>query len=479
LIFAMKNFDPTIYYVIGMSPGNSYFKDEEVEFLLKMAIEKFSRVGIFVPDVPAISTYVALGYPENRARRDKAIPQGNALKNRVRKAMVKLGYTDDMVRIFDWEEEVENNEIYRKKFDKIQSLYSDNEKFRDSANRTTRKVLESSKKEIQDMEKATSVASHYLLSEFAFMEFLPAYLGVDRVVYIYHKNWEVFEDYISGSFDGKPKLSLDFLLLENPYETYIPVGGYDNQNADTEFLDVLDRIEKTKTLRVGFANYEPALMYDRDYNNFSGIFYEIIISLARKHGWRVEWTEEVGYGVVVDGLNNNRFDIFGSTAWPTPERKQNADFSIPLYKSPTYIWVRSDDQTNADKIMSDIHARVAVKDNDITDSIASADFPDKRQVRVPQLFSTTEVLRFVSDNKADFTFAEQYLVDIYNQGASTKLVKASDHPIRIYDNSFIIKKGESRFKELLDRELSLMKREGKIKELLVKYTGLNSAFILD
>jgi cyclo(L-tyrosyl-L-tyrosyl) synthase len=211
----MKNFDPKVYYVIGMSPGNSYFKDENVYHLLKTAVEQFGRVGVFIADIPAISTYVALGYPENRARRDKAIPQSNALKNRVLKAMAELGYSGDVVRIFDWEKEIENNKEYEKKYGELSTFYNNNEKFRNSADATTRVVLEGSKHKISDMKKAISIAVHYLISEFSFMEFLPSYLGVEKVVYVYHKKWEVYEDYIAGKFDCIPKPHLAFLVVEN------------------------------------------------------------------------------------------------------------------------------------------------------------------------------------------------------------------------------------------------------------------------
>jgi tRNA-dependent cyclodipeptide synthase len=475
----MKNFDTKTYHIIGMSPGNSYFKDEEVYYLLKTVVERFGRVGVFIADIPAISTYVAFGYPENRARRDKAIPQGNALKNRVLKAMAKLGYSNDVVKIFDWEKEIEDNEAYKQKFSQVSALYNDNEKFHNSANATTRGVLEGSKREIKDMEKATSIAVHYLLSEFSFMEFLPAFLGVEKVVYVYHKNWEVYEDYIAGKFDSVPKPHLDFLLIENPYETYNPIWGLEDEEANGDYKNVLDRIEKTKTLRVGFTNYVPALMYDRDYDNFSGIFYEIIIEIAKKHGWRVRWTEEVGYGVIIDGLDNNRFDIFGSTVWPTPERKPRADFSVSLYKSPTFVWVRSDYNKTGDEIKNDANARVAVKENDITDSIAKSDFPNNRQVRVPQLSNTTEVLKFVAEDNADFTFVEPYLAEHFNKTSPVKLVKTSENPIRIYDNTFILKRGEKRLKELLDKELELMKKNGKIKLLIEKYTGSEDTFIVE
>lgn len=475
----MKNFDPKIYYIIGMSPGNSYFKDEEVHYLLKTAVERFGRVGIFIADIPAISTYVAFGYPENRARRDKAIPQGNALKNRVLKATTKLSYSSDMVRIFDWEKEIEENETYKQKYSQVLALYNENEKFYNSANATTRGVLEGSKREIKDIEKATSIAVHYLFSEFAFMEFLPSYLNAEKVVYIYHKNWEVYEDYIAGKFDGVPRPYLDFLLIENPYETFNPIWGLEDEEAKEDYKDVLERIEKTKTLRVGFTNYVPVLMYDYDYDNFSGIFYEIIIEIAKKHGWHVRWTEEVGYGVVIDGLDNNRFDIFGSTIWPISERKPRADFSISLYKSPAFVWIRPDYNKTDEDIKNDKNARVAVKENDITDSIANADFPNNRRVWIPQLAEIAELLKFVAEDNADFTFVEPCIAEYFNKTSPVKLVKTSEDPIRIYDNTFILKRGETTLKELLDRELEIMKKNGKIKQLIEKYTSSEHTFIVE
>jgi len=466
----MKNLDSKTYHIIGMSPGNSYFKDEEIYYLLKTVVERFGRVGIFIADIPAIATYVALGYSENRARRDKAIPKGNALKNRVLRAMSKLGYSSDVIKIFDWEKEIENNKYYQQKYNQVLALYNNNKKFHKSTNTTTQRVLEGSKRKIKDIDKATSTAVHYLLSEFAFMEFLPTYLNLDKVVYIYHKNWEVYEDYIAGKFDNIPKPHLDFLLIENPYETYNPIWGFENEEVNGKYKDVLDRIEKTKTLRIGFTSYVPALMYDKDNNNFSGIFYDIIIKISKKYGWRVRWTEEIGYGVITDGLNNNRFDIFGSTVWPTPERKPKADFSVSLYKSSTFIWVRPDYNKTDAEIRDNTNARVAVKENDITDSIAKSDFPNNRQVRVPQLSNTTDVLKFVAEGRADFTFVEPCLAEHFNKTSEIKLVATSKNPIRVYDNTFIFKHGEARLKRLLNKELELMKQSGEIKRLIEKYS---------
>jgi tRNA-dependent cyclodipeptide synthase len=368
----------TTYCIIGMSPGNSYFKDDEIKYLLKTTIERYGRVAIMIADVPAISTYMAFGYPENKARREKAIPQGNLLKNRTKRMVQQLGYSDEQVRIIDWENEIDPNEEYKKSYQHIRDLYDSNTQFMSDVDGTTKEVLIGSKREIPDIVAATKIAVHYLLSEFAFLDWVPSFLGVQKIFYVYHKNWLVYENYIAGKYDGVSKTATDFVLLENPYETFNPIWGLEDENQ-VEYNDVLERVEATKTLRVGFTNYIPAFMYDSDYNNFSGIFYEIIIEIAKKHmAGALFGPRKSGYGVIVDGLSNNRFDLFGSAAWPTPERLAQADFSNSLYKSNVFAWIRPDFNKTNEEIKSDATIRAAVKENDISDSIATSDFPNNQ-----------------------------------------------------------------------------------------------------
>ena len=201
------------YPIIGMSPGNSYFKDEVVKQLLKKVVDKFGETAILIADVPAISTYIALGYPENRAWRDKALPQGNNLRNRVERAKNELGYSNEQVKVIDWKNEIEDNFNYKEKYKKVLELYQTNDAFQSSANDATREVLEYSEKEIPDMNSAIKIAVHYLLSEIAFMEFSSEYLKADRVTYIYHRNWPVYEKYIAGIFDNAQKNSLGFEIV--------------------------------------------------------------------------------------------------------------------------------------------------------------------------------------------------------------------------------------------------------------------------
>lgn len=451
-----------------MSPGNSYFKDEEIKYLLKTAVERYKKVAIIIADIPAVSTYIALGYPENRARRDKALPQGNLLKNRTQRAVVQLGYTNNQVRIIDWEHDVEPNEDYKKSYAYIRGLYESSKQFEYDADETTKGVIVGSNKAIADIDAATKIAVHYLLSEFAFLDFAPTFLDAKKVSYIYHKNWAVYENYIAGKYDGKSKDYVDFLLIENPWETYRAVWG-DEDNEGCNYNSILDRIQKTKTLRVAFTNYPPALIYNRETDTFSGIFYEIITAIAKKNEWQIKWSEETGYGVIIDGLEHNRFDLFGSTVWPTPERKEKASFSRSLYGSEAYPWVL--EGFDYDKMKSSSELRIAVKENDISHSIARADFPNARLVFVPQLSDPQELLQFIADGKADVTFAESTLVEIFTKRTGKMLTKATNVPIRTYENTFVFRKDDSSLKDLFDKELDQMIENGEIEGLIMKYKG--------
>lgn len=464
----MKQVDLDIYYVVGMSPGNSYFKDEEVSYLLKTVVERYGRVVVMIADVPAIATYVAFGYPENIARREKAIPQGNALKNRVKRAMENLGYDETQVRILDWAREVEGNPDYQKSYQNVRELYVSRETFKNDADETTRSVLLGSKKSFDDIQKATETAVHYLLSEIAFLEWASELFHVKQVSYVYHKNWPVYENYIAGRYDRVPKSHMDFLLVENPWETYNPLWGLEDFENDT-FESVLARVEKTKILRAAFSEYPPALMHDGKYENFSGIFYEVIMSVAKKYSWKVIWNEETGYGVIADGLLHKRFDVFGSAVWPTPERMQVASFSGSLYESPVFVWVREGGVKNENELRSGRSVRVVIKENDITDSIARADYPGARIVYVPQLASTSEVLKFIAEGRGDVTFAEPYLVELFNKKSCVKLVKISPEPVRIFENTFMFQQDDTSLKAIFDREIYEFKKSGELKKLCEKY----------
>lgn len=202
--------------ITGMSPGNGYFKQEVIDKLLVYCMENYSNIGVFIPDVPAISTYIALGYSEDKARSKKAIPQGNNFRNKIKNSIKDKELSNERIRVFDWEKElIEENSDYKKSFSYVKSLYDDNNSFHEDINLETKKVLENNPFRKKDLNiKDIEIGTHYILSEFAFMLFISEnMLNYEKCIYGYHRPWSVFVKFIEGEYDGKVKDRLEFLLL--------------------------------------------------------------------------------------------------------------------------------------------------------------------------------------------------------------------------------------------------------------------------
>lgn len=202
--------------IIGMSPGNGYFKKEVIDKLIPFGLQQTNTIGIFIPDVPAIATYIALGYPENIARREKAIPQGNNFRNKVLKSILDQKLNKENIIVFDWRnEKIEENSNYQKAFEYVSSLYKNNLEFKNDINAATEVVLLHNPFKKKDINLVDiEIGTHYIISEFAFMLFLPTYLSqYKKFIYGYHNPWSVWEKFIAGEYDGNRKESLQFLLL--------------------------------------------------------------------------------------------------------------------------------------------------------------------------------------------------------------------------------------------------------------------------
>lgn len=120
-----------------------------------------------------------------------------------------------MVKIIDWQLEVQGNLEYIDCYNEVKKIYLTNEEFRKDANSTTLEVLKNaSETKLAHVENSIKIAVDYLLQEFAFMEFSPNLLKCKSAVYIYHKSWPVFEKYINGQYDKKLKENLGFKIIK-------------------------------------------------------------------------------------------------------------------------------------------------------------------------------------------------------------------------------------------------------------------------
>ncbi|CQR65852.1 tRNA-dependent cyclodipeptide synthase [Streptomyces leeuwenhoekii] len=86
--------DEREHVVLGVSPGNSYFRVSRLADLLRWLCGEFRRVDVVIPDSGLHHTYLALGYSPERAAK-KVRGETSVLRNRVLRGWELSGCPQD------------------------------------------------------------------------------------------------------------------------------------------------------------------------------------------------------------------------------------------------------------------------------------------------------------------------------------------------------------------------------------------------
>src|SRR3989344_1969059 len=242
---------------------------------------------------------------------------------------------------------------------------------------------------------------------------------------------------------------------------------------------VYDRVMKSGVIRAGYIIYPPGSYKDPNTGKLSGVFVEALEGAASNMDLKVEWVEEVSWGSMIEGLNAGRYDLIGTQVWANSTRAKFVDFSVPLFYSGIGVFVRSNDD-RFDGDLSKINSssvRIATIDGEMSAIIAKQDYPHAQTVSHPQLSDNSQILLDVATGKADVTFVEPYIADLFlanNAGTLRNLV--IQRPIRIFPNTMLVPTGDIRFKTMLDTALTELLNTGYVDELMLKYVPTKGAF---
>lgn len=249
--------------------------------------------------------------------------------------------------------------------------------------------------------------------------------------------------------------------------------------APTPESSAYDRVMSTGVIRAAYLNYPPAAMKDTVTGEMSGIFVEALERAADNLGLEVEWTEEVGWGSQIEGLNAGRYDIIGSPVWANATRGKLATMTRPIYYSGIGVYVRADDERLISLSADDLtpinmpEIRIATIDGETADLIARTQFPDASRVSLPQLADISQKFLSVSGRQADVLFAEPYFAREYARNNPQVQFKnlVEDKPLRVFGNCYMFARNEFQLKHALDVAMEDLINSGYIDELLLKYEG--------
>ncbi len=233
-----------------------------------------------------------------------------------------------------------------------------------------------------------------------------------------------------------------------------------------------DRVLRTGKIRAGYAVYYPLCIKDPNTGKLSGIGVEALQLVAKKLGLEVEFNEEVGWGNMIEGLRNNRYDVMASTVWPNPSRARQTAFTRPLFYSPVYVYSRKGDNRFTGHLegINCKQVTISTVDGETAQVIADADFPQANRLSMPQMTDIAQNFLNLTTNKSDIAISdpEFALKFLQNNPGSIQNI-SGNKPIRVFPNCWIFNRGEFEFKAMIDTLIEEVVNSGAMDRIIDKY----------
>jgi ABC-type amino acid transport substrate-binding protein len=122
---------------------------------------------------------------------------------------------------------------------------------------------------------------------------------------------------------------------------FLLLGSLSSSHAAGE--TAFDRIQRTGTLRCGYVVYAPSIIKDANTGALSGIFYDLTEKMGEKLNLEVEWTEEVNFSTMAEGLKRGRYDLLCLNGWDSAHLASHVVNARPLFYSVINAFVREGD----------------------------------------------------------------------------------------------------------------------------------------
>jgi len=250
--------------------------------------------------------------------------------------------------------------------------------------------------------------------------------------------------------------------------------------AEAKKETAFERVIRTNTLRCGYLVTPPQLTRDPNTKQMGGISYDIVTEAAKRLNISVEWTEEVSFGTMAEGLRTDRYDAFCFTAYRWSPWARVVTYSTPLYYSTTDVYVRADDTRFDGKMAALNDPKVTFSTIDASGGavIRQQDFPLSRNFSMPSDTNLSMVFEAVATGKADATISNPLVVMPYLLANPNKLRRVRGvSAVRAYGHAFAFKKDEQALVALFDTVFEEMLTDGTINKILDKYEAIPHSFV--
>lgn len=232
----------------------------------------------------------------------------------------------------------------------------------------------------------------------------------------------------------------------------------------------LDRIERDRVLRVGWAVWHPYVFRDPATNQLHGISYDLVNDLGKALGVRIQWVED-NWATLPAGIQANKFEITNLMAI-TPPRAEVVDFSEPVTQHGLSLIAPKAEvaKTRSWQEWDRPGVRIAVTLGANSDMFVTERFKKAEIVRLRTV--PENVLALVSGRVHAHASTIDALKTIQREHQQLGIVPGS---FGASDVAFALPKGDAALADRINEFLRAAKKNGHIHALLEKY-GLDASF---
>jgi polar amino acid transport system substrate-binding protein len=251
----------------------------------------------------------------------------------------------------------------------------------------------------------------------------------------------------------------------------IITGGCSKDAAKTSVQDksVLDKVQSTGVLRVGYFLFEPAVMHDKDGKPY-GFFVDMVEQIAKELKWKVEY-KQVDLKNFAASLQAGDFDLSLGATFASPNRASGVAFANSIFYLG-YTGVTTPDKVGKFKTWADLDQpgiKVAVKQGSAIGDYVRRNFTKATIVALEE--SSLSAPLAAVPGQADVGLMNQITVYTYlrdNPKSSLKEILA-DQPVEFTGVSWAVRQGDPKWLEFVNTSVKYLEDTGRTQEWEKKY----------
>lgn len=241
--------------------------------------------------------------------------------------------------------------------------------------------------------------------------------------------------------------------------------------------DALSKIKKSKSIRIGTANFKP-YSYSTTDGKLEGFVIDMISAAVKPLGIDKVVPTWVGdTSAYIPGLNANKYDVIANGMYIKPERCAQVGFTNPFYRAGMAMVVHKGNPKGIESvagIAKDDKVKVAtlVGTTQVTD-LKTAKVPENRTVLFP---APETAVRALESKRVDAVYLPQpeaagVVKDRPELAIATPYEQIHDDAGKPMFNhgSLAIRSKDTSLREALDERLAAMREDGTVLKILERY----------